>query len=120
MYMKRILFIILIILLLCFLSFRTYASGIKEIDGKIKIPSFSFFIKKEEEKITVKNFRSSKNIEKELKKNYYKITCHNKTYYYDKKQDYTIIEYKIEDYKIISSITILYKEGNICKTLQEK
>lgn len=124
--MKRIISIILIVLLLSFLTFRTYFSGTKTInlssETKIEVPKYIFLTKQNENQIIMKTIRSYNNVKKEVNsilENYNKISCNNKTYYYNKSQDYTIIKSEIKDYIILSSVTIKYEIGNYCdKTVE--
>lgn len=65
-----------------------------------------------------KNIRSTyslkQEIEKELEK-YEKITCRGATYYYDKRQDFTITEYHIEGGLLFNTFSIVYDKGKFCE-----
>jgi len=87
------------------------------------IPSFSIF--EEECCMTSANFKSIRNtysikkeIEKELE-NYEKLNCDNKTYYYDRKQDFTIVEYNVENGFIFNKFNITFSKGEFCDSEKE-
>lgn len=122
--MKKIISIVLMIVLLLFMIFRTYFSGTNTINVssklKIIVPKYIFLVEKTEEQITMKTIRSYNNTKKEMDsilKNYNIVNCNNKTYYYNELQDYTIIKYEISDYIILNSITIKYQLGNYCNEI---
>lgn len=61
--------------------------------------------------------RSYSSLKKEMNNilsNYEIIDCDGKKYYYNREEDYTIIDYSIEDEKIFNKVYITYGKGNSC------
>lgn len=126
---KKFILISIFCLVLALLIIFPYGRSeyISEASGKIlDIPKFS---KLTEEccnyKASFTSFRSYTMIKTELEKilkDYEKLTCEGKTYYYNKDQDFTITEYKISKGFIFNDFSISYGKGNSCKidtTLQK-
>lgn len=128
---KRTIFIILIIIflilgiLLKFIPFKVTEYKIDSLS--LKIPAMSFYNKKIKHKnnfisdkgniytIQFKNFRSKYTIEKELKKilDKYEIKeCNNNKIYYNKNDDFTIINYKINKGFLFNTFYIEVLKGN--------
>lgn len=85
------------------------------LDQKItlELPKYMNLSKRENEKNTFKTYRSVASISKDMKrirKDYEKITCPTKNYYYNSKQNYTIT-YQINRGLIWNYMTVWYYEG---------
>lgn len=110
----------LMVLLLFILVFRTYITGNEQFsdDVFIQIPKYSILKYQNKNYISMKNFRSNHNLIEERKKiikEYEIITCHQKKYFYDMKNDITITNYEIKNYILWNSINIYYKIGKYCE-----
>lgn len=112
-----ILFLLLAILLLFPYGKKEYSS---EASGKIlEVPKFSNLT---EEccsyRATFSSIRSYAILKKELEKiirNYQKLNCDGKTYYYNEEEDFTITEYGINRGFIFNKFYIAYGNGNSCE-----
>ena len=81
--MKRIITVILMILLLFILIFRTYMTGSRSFNNEIliQIPKYSILKYQVKNHLSMKNFRSYYNLKQEKKKNlikYNPISCNQK------------------------------------------
>ena len=122
--------IIVVILMLIILLIKNIYFGytIKKIkynydylnqDLIIGIPKMSFFMKINERNLSFKNFRNANVLESEIKK-YLKTleysVCNDTIYYYNKDSDYSIIEYKVKNNILYSSVSYQISIGNYCNT----
>lgn len=118
--MKKIVTTILIFLLIIILSIKFIPFGSKNINMpnslvNLKVPRLSFF--KEEccmFSLTFKSFKSIFTLKLELNNimnKYEKMTCNNKTYYYDEKNNITISEYGVNYGFILNEFYITYDKG---------
>ncbi len=119
---KRFLFLVAIF---CFITFvllkipygiSTYQSGASN-----KILDVPRFVKLKEEccnyNATFSTPRSLSALKKDIEKiinGYEKMDCDGKTYYYNEKQNYTIIDYRVEKGIFLNRINIVYGQGNSC------
>ena len=120
--------IILIIILLVFLLFKHIYLGynLKTInynhtyypkDIEIGIPKLSFMMKNNDRSYSYKNLRSATVLETEIKR-YLKtleyVNCNDTIYYYDIKNDFTIINYGVKDNLFYSTISYEIIDGDYC------
>lgn len=120
-------FLIIIIILLYFIfKFIYLGYEIKEIkyknsysnnNIKIGIPKTSFMPKINDQSYSFKNFRSSNTLKSEIK-DYLKTleykTCNNTIYYYDEEENFSIIEYSVENNILYSTISYHLEEYDYC------
>ena len=89
----------------------------KEIN--LGIPKTSFMLKENSGSYSLKNFRSSHTLNAEIK-NYLKEleyrTCNNTIYYYNKEDDFSIIEYSVKDNILFSTISYHIRNKDYCYT----
>lgn len=117
-YLKLSLIIITSILIVAILIVKFIPFGSKYYkNSKLEIPKLSFDIKIEEDKsIIFKTFRSKKIIKMELTgifNEHQKYLCNNKYYYYDNKNDITIIDFNISNSSIFNKVEIKYRKGKL-------
>jgi len=104
------------VLLFIPLGTQNYESKISGIT--LNVPRFSFL--KEEccaYNVDFVSLRSVDSLRKELERElskYETITCDNKTYYYDSKQDFTITEYNVNNGFILNDFNITYDKVKYC------
>ncbi len=124
-------FIILAIIIISFLIFRNIQLGYGKIsiiydktNGsqtiELGIPKLSFMAKENDKSYSFKNIRSNKNLTKEVKdflKTLELIKCNDTTYYYDKKNNFTIIDYSIKTHFIYNTISYKVSDGNYCEDM---
>lgn len=115
---NKILMIILIIIIIVLLFIEYFNFGITKYQTaeniKLEIPKLSIKNKEDSNYISFLSFRNKKILKKELDNivlNYEKITCDNKIYYYNKKDDVTIISYDVKNDFIINKLYIKYQKG---------
>lgn len=118
--MKRMITVILMILLLFILIFRTYMTGSRSFNNEIliQIPKYSILKYQVKNHLSMKNFRSYYNLKQEKKKNlikYNPISYNQKKYFYDTTNDIVIKKYEIKNYILWNSIDIYYEIGNYCE-----
>lgn len=99
--MKRIITVILMILLLFILIFRTYMTGSISFNNEILIQIPKYSILKQEKK---------KNL---IKYNLFLVI--KKKYFYDTTNDIVIKKYEIKNYILWNSIDIYYEIRNYCE-----
>lgn len=119
----------IIIVILCYFVFRFIYLGynikalelnhrvIKEIN--IGIPKTSFLLKENNGSFSIKNFRSAHTIKSEIKDYLKELeykTCNNTIYYYNKKDDFSIIEYSVKDNILFSTISYHVRNKDYCYT----
>lgn len=88
---------------------------------EIDIPMLSFSYKNSDQSIYLWNIRENKVLSKELDKLFLDkeiISCNGNEYYYDAKNDITIIDYKIKDYYFWNTIYYKYEFDNYCDRLK--
>lgn len=122
--MKKKIIIILIVIIILINCLKFIPFGVKEemmptTSITLKVPKMSLL---ESEccmySATFKSFRSRYMLQKELDNimnKYKKVSCNNKTYYYDEEKDITISEYGVKQGFIINKFYIVYDKGNYCK-----
>lgn len=121
---KKTIFIILLILLLSILVFKNlklgyYLDNNIYDEGKISlgVPKLSFMKKVNEKNYSYKNIRNKNILKKEVTdylNSLDKIKCNNTTYYFDKKNNFTIIDYSIKNYILYNNISYDVRYGNYC------
>jgi hypothetical protein len=118
--MKKKIIIILLIIIALLAVFKFVPLGstkytIPDYSVTLEIPKLSTF--KEVccmFSASFSSFRSAFIIQKELDSimsKYERMTCHNKTYYYDKKNDITISDYTVKHGLIKNTFFIIYNKG---------
>lgn len=91
----------------------------KHADRKIKlgIPKYSFLIKNNDRSYSIKNLRGSNILENEIKR-YLKTlkysNCNNTIYYYNEKDNFSIINYGVKGNIIFSTISYEIVESDYC------
>lgn len=133
---KKIIFVITLgIIILSVIIFRNIQLGYnkisiiydKENDSQaieLGIPKFSFMKKENEKNYSYKNIRSNKVLVKEVKSylnTLKKLKCNNTTYYYDNKNDFTIIDYSVKNHILYNTISyeVRYKDYCFSKKIDE-
>lgn len=106
--------IIFLLLKFCDFGSKTYQIPINSI--KINIPSLSRVVKSTDNYIVLKTPRSKYTIKKELENSllsFKKYNCgsSNKSYFYNKEQNYTIISYSIKNKILYNEVIINYELG---------
>lgn len=132
---KLLTIIIIIIVILISILFRTsnlgYTSktinyhhsitGTRKIE--IGIPKLSFLMKNRDYSYSYKNLRSSTVLEKEIK-DYLKTltysTCNDTIYYYNKDNNFSIIEYSVKNNYLYSTISYAIVDNDYCYTKKVK
>lgn len=88
----------------------------------IGLPKLSFFIKKNDQSYKAYNLRSSYVLETEVKR-YLKTlkytNCNDTIYYYDEKNDISIIEYKIKNNILFNTISYEIVDHDYCELKHE-
>ena len=121
----KIFLILVAIIIASYVIFTYFPFGLQKYQSKnsditFNVPGFSTF--KEEccmFNASFKSIRSTFSIKKELEKelkNYEKVNCNNKTYYYNKNQDFTITEYYVNNGFIFNNFSITFDKGNLCSS----
>lgn len=92
------------------------SNGLQDII-ELEIPKYSFSEKVKENSYSFKNFRSKKILEAELKeylKKFKYISCNNSTYYYNEKENFTIVSYGVTNNLFYNTISIQLYNDNYC------
>ena len=117
--MKRKILIIVVVLLVLYLIFRMIPFGfIKKSftydlsDGKqtviLGVPRLSFLGRENDRSYSYKNVRGNNVLKKEVKdylNTLKKVKCNDTTYYYDKDNNFTVINYSIKNNILYNTIT---------------
>lgn len=113
---KKLLIVFIIIILgIMFIPFCSKNYHSKKLNSSFNIPRFSLYKESKDKNIvtfiTIKNknilkFEMDRIINKLEKK-----TCHYDTYYYDKENDITIEDFKIDTKLLFNEISVRYKKG---------
>lgn len=120
--------IILVVIIVSFLVFRNVHLGYDKTsmiydktDGnqtiELGIPKLSFMAKENDKSYSFKNIRSNRVIKKEIKEFLETLEptqCNNTTYYYDKENDFTIIDYSVKNYFFYNTISYRVSSGSYC------
>ncbi|MDD2518818.1 MAG: hypothetical protein PHG18_02905 [Bacilli bacterium] len=88
---------------------------------ELGIPKFSFFRQENDKSYSYKNIRSNKVLTKEVKSflnTLEPINCNDTTYYYDSKNNFSIIDYSIKNYYIYNTISYRVVDRNYCTTIK--
>lgn len=127
-FMKKLILIIFLLLLIIFVFLKigslgynlksyTYDSDLKKQSIILGVPKLSVMGKENDRSYSYKNIRGNKVLKKEVK-NYLntlkKIYCNDTTYYYDKDNDFTIINYSVKNNIFYNTITYDVRYGNYC------
>ena len=123
---KLIICLISLIIIIIYITFRNITLGYK-IDIvnyshsnkiiNIGIPKTSFMMKHNDKSYSYKNLRNSSIIENEIKKYLKTLTysvCNDTIYYYDKKDDFSIVEYSVKNNILYSTISYQIDNGDYC------
>lgn len=84
---------------------------------ELGVPKLSFLKKENDRSYSYKNIRGNKIIKKEIKaflNTLEKAKCNNTTYYYDKENDFTIIEYFVQNNILYNTISYQIRYGDYC------
>ena len=84
---------------------------------ELGIPKLSFLKKENDRSYSYKNIRGNKVLKKEVNdflNTLEKIKCNNTTYYYDKENDFTIIEYSVKNNIVYNTISYQIRYGDYC------
>lgn len=84
---------------------------------ELGVPRLSFMGKENDKSYSYKNIRSKKVLTKEVKSylnTLIKLVCNNTTYYYDSKNDFTIINYSIKNHLLYNTISYEVRYGDYC------
>ncbi|HIU40185.1 MAG TPA: hypothetical protein IAB68_02650 [Candidatus Aphodocola excrementigallinarum] len=124
-----ILFVIILILIGLFAVFKVIPLGYdkKDLTGKkdfkveLGVPKLSFMKKENDNSYSYKNLRGNNILKKEIR-NYLntldKLKCNNTTYYYDDKNDFTIINYNVKNNVLYNTISYEVRKGDYCFNLK--
>lgn len=125
---KILLCLALLVIVIIYLIFKNISLGydIKTVhynhtdrNINIGIPKLSFMLKNNDRSYSFKNFRSAGILENEVKK-YLKTlkysTCNNTIYYYNEKDNYSIINYSVKNHFLYSTISYEIVEKDFCFT----
>lgn len=125
---KAILCIVVLLLIIVHLIFRNIFLGyeIKSVNYShsnrninIGIPRASFMLKNNDRSYSLKNLRNSNIVENEVKK-YLKTlkysSCNNTIYYYNEKDNFSIINYSVKNHILYSTISYEIVEKDYCFT----
>jgi len=85
---------------------------------ELKFPKHSFDFKEKDSYVSSKSLNSSRVLRSSLKdvlSNYEKISCNSNVYYYDALNDFTIIDYGINNHFPFSTLYYEYSFGDYCK-----
>lgn len=126
--MKKKILIIVFALVVLYLIFRVLPFGFtlksytyNVSDGKqtvkLGVPRLSFMSKVNDRSYAYKNIRGNHVLKNEVKdylNTLEKIECNDTTYYYDKKNDFTVIDYGIKNNILYNTISYDVRYGNYC------
>lgn len=123
---KIILFSIILIIFILYIIFRNIFLGydIKSVgyshsnrDINIGVPKTSFMMKHNDRSYSYKNLRSSNIIENEIKR-YLKTlkysNCNNTIYYYNEKDNFSIINYSVKNHILYNTISYEIVDNDYC------
>lgn len=125
---KIILISTLVIIILTVIIFRNIQLGYNKIsiiydkeNGsqtiELGIPKFSFMKKENDKSYSYKNIRNNGVLAREVKlylNTLTKLKCNDTTYYYDDKNDFTIIDYSIKNRILYNTISYEVRYGDYC------
>ncbi len=125
---KKLIFIITLVIIIAVIIFRNIQLGYNKIsiihdkeNGsqtiELGIPKFSFMKRENDRSYSYKNIRNNEVLAKEV--NSYlntltKLECNDTTYYYDNKNDFTIINYSIKNRILYNTISYEVRYGDYC------
>ncbi len=126
---NRILFIIIILIfIIIYIVFRNLYLGydIKNVEYShsnrninIGVPKASFMMKNNDRSYSFKNLRNSNIVENEVKK-YLKTlkysTCNDTIYYYNDKDNFSIINYSVKNHLLYNTISYEVVDNDYCYT----
>ena len=84
---------------------------------ELGVPKLSFLKKENDRSYSYKNIRGNKILKKEVNdflNTLEKTKCNNTTYYYDKENDFTIIEYSVKNNILYNTISYQIRYGDYC------
>lgn len=123
---RIMLVIVVLVVLIIYILFRNMFLGyeVEKVhyahtnrDIHVGIPRLSFMIENNDRSYSFKNLRSSNIVENEVKK-YLKTlkysTCNNTIYYYNEKDNFSIISYSIKSHGVYSTISYEIVENDYC------
>lgn len=125
---KIILFIIVLILIIIYITFKNLYLGyeVKNVNYSytnrninLGVPKMSFMMKNNDRSYSFKNLKNSNIVENEVKK-YLKTlkysTCNDTIYYYDEKDNFSVINYSVKNNILYSTISYEIVENDYCYT----
>lgn len=89
----------------------------RKSNSRIRRPKLSFLKKENDRSYSYKNIRGNKILKKEVNdflNTLEKTKCNNTTYYYDKENDFTIIEYSVKNNVLYNTISYQIRYGDYC------
>lgn len=128
--MKKKFVIVIIVLIILILILKNIPLGYEKVNKfystengnqvvELGIPKLSFMEKENEKSYSYKNIRGNLILTKEVDSylnTLDKIKCNNTIYYYDKKNDFTIISYSVKNHILYNTISYTVRYGNYCFT----
>lgn len=84
---------------------------------ELGVPKLSFLKKENDRSYSYKNIRGNKILKKEVNaflNTLEKTKCNNTTYYYDKENDFTIINYSVKNNVLYNTISYQIRYGDYC------
>lgn len=120
---RIILWIIFFILIaaIVFLLLPLNTTTMNSHNTLLEVPQLLMIRDDNDHTFSAKSIRSTVALKKDMDKiitKLEKITCNNHDYYYDRTNDYTIIEYGIVKQFILNNLWIDYAVGNYCLNLK--
>ena len=124
--LRIIAIIIILIFIIIYILFRNvylgynieileYSHSNKNIN--LGIPKTSFMLKHNDRSYSFKNLRNSNIVENEVKK-YLKtlkyLTCNDTIYYYNEEEDFSIINYSVDNHILYNTISYEVVDGDYC------
>lgn len=123
---KFIIFLLILLLVIIYILFRNLSLGYdsKNVNYShsnrninIGVPKTSFMMKHNDRSYSYKNLRNSNIVENELKK-YLKTlkysTCNDTIYYYDEKDNFSVISYSVKNHVLYNTISYEIVNGDYC------
>jgi hypothetical protein len=115
--MKRLIMIIIVLMSIVVVSsFLIFKSNYSNYGINIDLPSFSIITKDELFNISLINLGDFKSVDNQ--KNDYidkLLSCYDEGYFYDSKNDITILKYEVVNGNLFRTINIEYEDGNKCE-----
>lgn len=101
------------------LKSETYEYNGNNYKIKLGIPKLSFMKKQNDKNFSYKNIRNTKILKREIASylnTLEKKNCNNTTYYYDRNNNFTILDYSVNNKFIYNTISYSVYYSDLCKT----